>query len=220
MRHKLLKLFQKIDTLSASILKYGVEDEANNVEDGNKKIQTKKISSEQFKLQRNIRLFAINYLKDNSFTLSQLPTINEYNELKAKRQVHLLEEMRRIEIEQNFEKQRLNEQIARKQNKLPKFKLNEENKGRTNGNLSIKIDNSNGWIPSVDRNNAVLFENANNEYDATIESDEERTLKIQINLVDGYIKEAIKQDRNDEVKSLRQNLNELKARLKSKQRQT
>ncbi len=58
------------------------------------------ISSEQQRLQKNIRLHAINYLKEYSFKLTQLPSAEEYEKLKEQKQKLLIEDLDREKREQ------------------------------------------------------------------------------------------------------------------------
>ena len=71
MRDKLAKLFQNLEILSGKIAKYEevVVDDEKALTSNNK--SSKK---DQTKLQNNIRYFAINYIKDNSFSLGTLPS--------------------------------------------------------------------------------------------------------------------------------------------------
>ncbi len=224
MRHKLIKLFQQIESISGSILKYEPTSE----------------SHDQLKLQRNIRFFAINYLKEHSFTLSSLPTPDEYAKLKAQRQVYLVEEMRRTELEQLKQQKQINERAAKLQTQS---RSNEVNSNSSNFNLKnrntktfdpkISVDNSNGWIPSFNKD-LLLDENDfdDSNEDETFEgsdstslkskksntgvSEEDRALRIQIQLVESYLKDARRHNKKDEINALEQNLNELLNNLVNK----
>jgi len=224
MRHKLIKLFQQIESISGSILKYEPTSE----------------SHDQLKLQRNIRFFAINYLKEHSFTLSSLPTPDEYAKLKAQRQVYLVEEMRRTELEQLKQQKQINERAAKLQTQT---RSNEVNSNSSNFSLKnrntktfdpkITVDNSNGWIPSFNKD-LLLDENDfdDSNEDKTFEgsdstslkskksntgvSEEDRALRIQIQLVESYLKDARRHNKKDEINALEQNLNELLNNLVNK----
>jgi hypothetical protein len=89
MRGKLLKMYQKIDLLSNSIMMHGSGQQAQT-----------QISNEQMRLQKNIRVHAINYLKEYSFKLTQLPSIDEYEKLKEQKRKLLVEDLEREKREQ------------------------------------------------------------------------------------------------------------------------
>ena len=222
MRHKLIKLFQQIESISGSILKYEPMTE----------------SHDQLKLQRNIRFFAINYLKEHSFTLSSLPNPEEYSKLKAQRQVYLVEEMRRTELEQLKQQKQINERAAKFQTQTKSNEaytnLNQKNKNAKRLDPKITVDNSNGWIPSFNKDLLLDdndFEDSNEEeaFDSSDNtslkskksnngtmSEEDRALRIQIQLVEGYLKDARKHNKIDEISALEQNLNELLNNLVNK----
>jgi hypothetical protein len=61
MRNKLIRLFQSLEVMSGRLAKYDNSADPNV----NKK--------DQLKLQNALRYFAINFLKDHSFSLGQLP---------------------------------------------------------------------------------------------------------------------------------------------------
>jgi hypothetical protein len=231
MRHNLIRLFQQIESISGRILKYGIIEQETQQDDSNDK---SKSSNDQVKLQRNIRFYAINYLKEHSFNLSSLPNKEEYDKLKAQRQIYLVEEMRRAELEQLKQKKQINDQIARRQQSMQRQSSDPTNTNKSS--TKISIDNSNGWIPSV--NPSALFEDSDNELndvnnnnndsgeqtvnsledDGTrsisskrsgLVSDQEKALRIQIQLVENYLQDAIKHNKKEEAETLRKNLNEL-----------
>ena len=208
MRHKLINLFQQIESLSGQLLKYDPSTE----------------SHDQLKLQRNIRFYAINYLKENSFTLGSLPTPEEYGKLKSQRQVYLIEELRRAELEHLKQQKQISERAAQLQNKSSDLSNSTYNNAKTKI-TNVSVDNSNGWIPQINRD-LYLDENEDELLEATSDdptsmkskkinttyqpmSDVDRALRLQIQLVEGYLKDARKQNKLDEILSLEQNLNEL-----------
>lgn len=210
MRLKLIKCFQMIETQSGQILKY--EPDTQN--------------KDQLKLQRNIRFQSINFLKEHSFTLSQLPISEVYAKLKSQREVYLQEEMKRVEMEQLKQKNEINKRLNKKHSK--QIKIN-------NKMPNISIDNSNGWMPNSIQATAALFLESDSEDDENEDandyddqngdyerkslssqkkttrplSDKEKALKIQIKLVEKYLEEALKSNKHDEAKILQKNLNEL-----------
>ena len=206
MRIKLVKLYQQIELQSAQILQY--EPTSQN--------------KDQLKLQRNIRFQAINYLKENSFTLSQLPNSETYFKLKAQRELSLQEELKRLELEQMKQKNELNKRINYK--KLQQQQQKQSNKP------NITIDNSNGWMPTNIKANLFLDDSDSESQEDTLDlnepngddmdakslssqkrvkSEKEKAIRIQIQLVEKYLDEALKQNKFDEADSLRKNLNEL-----------
>lgn len=197
-RNKLIKLFQQIEIVSASIQKYGVEGTST---DG---AIVSKISNDQFKLQRNIRFFAINYLREHSFNLPSVPSAQEYQKLKSQRQLYLIEEMKRTELEQNKQRKKLDDQAAKNRQQTAVKKQQ-----------SISVDNSNGWIPAI-KPNFLVDETAESQNEINSQTEEEdgksgeqNALRIQIQLVEAYLNDALKQKKFDEANILQQNLNEL-----------
>ena len=185
MRFKLIKLFQTAESLSGLILKHS----SNTGQPDGK---------DQLKLQRNIRQYVIGYLKENSFSLSPLPAKDVYLKLKAQRQVYLQEEMNRAEMEQSKQLKQINEEVNRRQ-------INTVKKPRP----YVSIDNSNGWVSNV--KGSLLIEAAEdpNSSTNTIENEQNKALKIQIQLVEGYLEDALRQNKRDEASLLQKNLNEL-----------
>lgn len=118
MRLKLMQTFQRIDLLSNTIL--SLQESESKAKD-------------QSKLQRNIRLFAVNYLKEYSFQLTSLPNEEQYEKLKEQKQRHLIEEL---------EKEKRAQLQQQKQ-----FKTNNTSQDQVKKNLIRHIDNSAGWIP-------------------------------------------------------------------------
>lgn len=88
MRSRLIRIFHQVEFISGLILNFGVE-KTQNSNSPPKLIKNK----DQTKLQRNIRQYVINFLKENSFSLSQLPSKEDYISFKARRQIILQEEM-------------------------------------------------------------------------------------------------------------------------------
>ncbi len=144
------------------------------------------MSRDQLKIQKNIRLYAINYLKEFSFQLSSLPNKEEYEKLVEQKRKYLLEELHR----ESLEKQKLYEIDAKRQQKYG---------NNTNGvSMSTHINNSDGWVPTVMNENSGIT----NLNDPVV---------VQIKLVENYLDEARKQMRFEEVEILENNLKELKA---------
>ncbi len=220
MRLKLIKHYQTLEILSAQLLKHEAD----------------KASPDQLKLQRNIRFQSINFLKEYSFTLSQLPTSEVYFKLKAQRELRLQEELRRVELEQLKQDQEIRKRIKSNNNPTGSNKTKFP---------SISIDNSNGWMPSSVK--ALLLDdsqsaeedddydnnddNEDTEEEKTLDlnkkkevgddnksisshkkkesSEKEKALRVQIQLVEKYLDDALKQNKHDEATLLRKNLNEL-----------
>lgn len=145
------------------------------------------IANDQLRLQKYIRSHAINYLRENSFTLPQLPSFEIYEQLRSRREKNLMEE-----IQQQREME--------KKIKLEKKKDN------------VSIDNSNGWIPAIKTD--ILDNIASNE-DNEMVINQREALRVQIQLVEAYLNDAKKQNKFEESKILEQNLNELLETLAS-----
>jgi hypothetical protein len=206
-------MYQQIDTISNSILRNGINQESADANNNSSAIT---VSNDQFKLQRNLRLHAVNYLKEYSFTLPQLPSTKDYEQLKSRRQLHLMEEMKRHEMEQLRQRKQIDDQVARNQNKA---------KRQIPGQKNVTIDNVNGWIPSkpniiidecdqVSMNSASGTVNENSDdrtslSDRQLDSDKNHAIRIQIQMVEGYLNDAIKHNKIDEARILEKNLNDL-----------
>ena len=191
--------------MSASILNFGVTTSDQ------KTSSPSQPSHDQIKLQRNIRYFIINYLRENSFNLAQLPNGDEYAVLVKQRERFLIEEARRNEVELARQRRQINERIAATNG-------GNNRSGGVSGGTStsssttkyskntVRIDNSNGWIASQGARKDELELDENGDANAPPDAD---ALRIQIQLVEGYIEDALKANRTEEADLLRANLNEL-----------
>lgn len=145
MRHKLVNLFKRSEALSAAILNYGVvaakKDNETDTKQQNQH-QQQQPSNDQLKLQRNIRYFVINYLRENSLNLAQLPTSDEYSLLVKQRERFMIEEARRNEAELARQRRVMDERVANNRRQ----QQNQSSAVRFNKNASVSIDNTNGWI--------------------------------------------------------------------------
>lgn len=211
-RGKLVRYFHQIKTLGDQIL---VHEPSTTKKD-------------QLKLQRNINYLAINYLKEHSFSLVQLPSSEVYAELRAKCEKRLREESKRLELQEIKHKNEINKRIIHNQNNNTKNKVLNHNKP------NVTVDKSNGWIPtSIQSRAALLFNDSDSEQEETFEfneayaagednldrksvsshkrakSEKEKAIRIQIQLVEKYLDEALKLNKYEEADSLRRNLNEL-----------
>lgn len=221
MRHKLVKLFKQAESLSASILNYGNEDSDQpstpTAKQPNQQQQKQKPSLDQLKLQRNIRYFVINYLRENSFNLAQLPSGDEYAVLVKQRERFMIEEARRNEAELARQRRQINERLAATAGASggsgTAGSFGRSAAVKFNKNNTVTIDNSNGWIASQSARKDELelgddgsmgggAGGSNGTPDA-------EALRIQIQLVEGYIEDALKANRSEEAQLLKANLNEL-----------
>lgn len=146
MRHKLVNLFKRSEALSAAILNYGVVAAKKDNETETK--QQSQPSNDQLKLQRNIRYFVINYLRENSLNLAQLPTSDEYSLLVKQRERFMIEEARRNEAELARQRRVMDERVANNRRQ----QQNQSTAVRFNKNASVSIDNTNGWIAPQGKN--------------------------------------------------------------------
>ena len=174
--------------LSNTILNHGTQ-KSQSSDNPQQPVIISSVPRDQLKLQKNIRIYAINYLKEFSFTLSILPTKEEYEKLVEQKRQLLLEEIQR----ESLEKLRLYEIDAKKQ----QLKGGNYSSGAAQGGTFI--NNSDGWVPTVNNNN---FENHNNDNDP---------IKLQIQVVENYLIEARKQGRHEEIEIFENNLKELKS---------
>ena len=127
-----------------------------------------------------------------------------------------MEEMKRHEMEQLRQRKQIDDQVARNQNKA---------KRQIPGQKNVTIDNVNGWIPSkpniiideldqVSMNSASGTVNENSDdrtslSDRQLDSDKNHAIRIQIQMVEGYLIDAIKHNKIDEARILEKNLNDL-----------
>lgn len=146
------------------------------------------ITNDQLRLQKNIRFHAINYLRENSFTLPQLPSFEIYEQLRSRREKNLMQEI---------QQQRETEKI------IKSTKKRKEN---------VSIDDSNGWIPAVKTN---LLDTVDDNEDNEMIRNQREALRVQIQLVEAYLNDAKKQNKSEESKMLQKNLNELLETLAS-----
>jgi hypothetical protein len=224
MRNKLIRHFQQIEAISNAILKHGISQEVNSATNA----PTITVSNDQFKLQRMLRAHAVNYLKEYSFSLPQLPSANDYEQLKSRRQLLVFEEMKRRELEQQRQRRQIDDQVARKQQQQQQqSNKTTTHKRQDSAQKNVTIDSINGWVPS--KPNIILVDdlagpsskgyndssaengvNQNHQHpDSSTNSSYSDAVRIQIQLVEGYLNDAIKQNRMDEARILEKNLNDL-----------
>jgi hypothetical protein len=209
MRTKLIRMYQQIEAISNSILKNGINQEAFDPNNNNNSSGAITVSNDQFKLQRNLRLQAVNYLKEYSFTLPQLPSAKDYEQFKSRRQLHLAEEMRRHEIEQLRQRKQIDDQVARNQSRTASTTANHKRQSSVQSNVTI--DNVNGWIPS--KQNIIVGESSMATENG--EDRESNAVRIQIQLVQGYLNDAIQKNKPDEIALLEENLSFLRNQIKN-----
>ena len=170
MRLKLIKLFQQAEMLSGLILNFVHDKEAQKSPNtGNK--QQNALMKDQLKLQRSIRVNIINYLKEHSFRLGQLPSKEVYLALKTQRQQFLQEEMNRIEQDKMIQKTKTEELASRQRTNQKFYDLENSQKNENESYrviapsgrnmkfefnqflfvdlIKVSIDNSNGWVPNI-----------------------------------------------------------------------
>ena len=164
---------------SNTILNFGIQKNDNS--------QSPAVSRDQLKLQKNIRIHAINYLKEFSFQLSCLPTKEEYEKLVEQKRKYLLEEIQR----ERMEKLKLYEIDAAKRQQQQAL-----------SSTTAYINNSDGWVPT--------------EINRVTESDDNDPIRLQIKVVESYLEEARKQERHEEIKIFENNLKELKSIIESR----
>jgi len=225
MRLKLIKLFQHAEMLSGLILNFVHDKETQKSPNtGNK--QQNALMKDQLKLQRSIRVNIINFLKEHSFRLGQLPSKEVYLALKTQRQQFLQEEMNRIEQDKMIQKTKIEELASRQRTNQRFFDLENSQKNENESYkviapsgrnmkfefnqflfvdlIKVSIDNSNGWVPNI-KSSKIQEDLADSE----LQSVQKNALKVQIQMVEGYLEEALKQDKYEEANLLQKNLNEL-----------
>lgn len=144
MRSKLVQLFKQAESLSDQILKFDfIDGKASSQQQSSDKGVKKQpaLKRDQMRLQRSVRMSTINYLKEHSLTIGQLPTREVYQGLKAQRQAYMQEEMNRVEREQQLQKRQLDE-VARQRrhmNEQQEMSANFQNKQKVNNDLCFKF---------------------------------------------------------------------------------
>ncbi len=128
MRSKLIKLFQQTETLSGLILNFAPDKVNQKLSNNNDKKQPSLVK-DQLKLQRNIRAYVVNYIKENSYKLSQLPSREVYSVLKIQHQQLLQEQMKRNEKDMIIQKNKFEEFAShqRMSQKLHDLEYNQKN---------------------------------------------------------------------------------------------
>lgn len=144
MRSKLVQLFKQAESLSDQILKFDfIDGKASSHQQSSDKGAKKQpaLKRDQMRLQRSIRMSTINYLKEHSLTIGQLPTREVYQGLKAQRQAYMQEEMNRVEREQQLQKRQLDEvaRQRRQMNEQQEMSANAQNKPKVNNDLCFKF---------------------------------------------------------------------------------
>lgn len=195
LRNQLLKLYEYIDILSKKIMVLGLNSEVPP-------------PPRQLYLQRAIRTFSSNFLKENMSGIQQLPSEEEYNKMQ---ECHSLEMQQKFALErqaamvaQEQEQRRASvdslsynrqQQAQHPQQLSP---LSREGYTRTESNGSI----GKGWTPS--------------ETSPYVKNTSDPMLQ-QMEIIRGYIKQAKQAQKMDEVEMLEQNLRELQLEYRRQQ---
>lgn len=193
LRSQLLKLYEYIDILSKKIMVLGLNDDVPP-------------PTRQLYLQRAIRTFSSNFLKENMSGIQQLPSEEEYNKMQES---HSLEMQHKFALErqaamvaQEQEQRRASldsltysRQQTQQQQLSP---LSREGYTRTESNGSI----GKGWTP------LETSAYAKNTSDPMLQ---------QMEIIRGYIKQAKQAHKTDEVEMLEQNLRELQLEYRKQQ---
>lgn len=168
----------------AGALRGKIGSVAETLDDLSKKVLTLKCGkgSQQEALQKNIRMAVIKFIKENMLTLPQIPVEEEIKKIQQKRI---------LELNQKIERDRRLAQEA-----FEKYELS--------GNSGFPAATSSSKAPSLVKsvdNWSGYQQQQSNANDPLIE---------QINIIQGYIKQAREDMRFEEIETLEANLKELK----------
>ncbi|KAL5014503.1 hypothetical protein ScPMuIL_008773 [Solemya velum] len=190
-RLKLVKLYEAVDQLSKRIMVLGFEDD-------------KTPAAKQIILQKAIRSYASTFMQENMMGLQALPTIEQYTNLQEKRKIEIQQRIayeRQVTIEAQEREKRIEESHHKD---VP---IKSSNTSPTKAVVDRERSDSqkvSGWKPQVE----PKFVNSSSD-----------PMIQQINIIQGYIKQAKQVQKWDEVEMLEQNLKELQKEYMNQQRQ-
>ncbi|GAB1603705.1 rabenosyn-5-like [Argonauta hians] len=180
LRCQLLKLYEYIDIISKKILTLGVNSESTP-------------PVRQLYLQKAIRTFSSNFLKENLSGIQQLPSQEEYEKMKnshtAEMQQKFALERQEAMLAQEQEQRRTSiDSSTSSYRQLHSPSRDDDSRTETNGNIGK------GWKPSE----ISCYSQKTND-----------PMLQQMEIIRGYIKQAKQAQKFDEVEMLEQNLQEL-----------
>ncbi|RWS13629.1 rabenosyn-5-like protein [Dinothrombium tinctorium] len=182
LRIKLMRIAENIDVVSRKISNIDIQNEPPP-------------HPSQLKLQRNIRLSATQYLRENMVGLPSLPTEEELQKLQEKRRQEIqkrIEEERKLALE---EAEALRSQSS--SSSSPSSKLDPKNLTQVSSASSFElVSPDTGWGPEF----SLKPDCDLNAIDPML---------VQISIIKNYIKKAREEHKYDEVAILELNLKEL-----------
>ncbi|XP_014790585.1 rabenosyn-5 [Octopus bimaculoides] len=183
LRCQLLKLYEYIDIISKKILTLGVNNETSP-------------PLRQLYLQRAIRTFSSNFLKENLSGIQQLPSQEEYEKMKNSHTVEMQQKFA-LERKEAMLAQEQEQQKSSTDSSTSSFSQHRQHHSPSQEDASRTETNGNigkGWKPSE------ISSYSQNTNDPMLQ---------QIEIICGYIKQAKQAQKFDEVEMLEQNLQEL-----------
>lgn len=153
------------------------------------------LSPKQALLQKSIRAYASNFMQENMMGLQNLPSEEQYSKLQ---QQHTAKVQRQIALERQAI------QLAQaEERKLAEREKDEEKRDRS-GSQKHTRNKSEGWKPAEHK----------------VRSSDSDPMLQQMEIIRGYILQAKKAQKWDEVSMLEQNLKDLQMEYSSQQKQT
>ncbi|CAH1784686.1 unnamed protein product [Owenia fusiformis] len=180
LRTKVLKLYEAIDVISKRIAGLGMNQEELP-------------SPKTQKLQKTVRAFASMYLQEHMMGLQPLPNEQELKKLQEARKIEI---ERRIAQERQIMIEREQKRLEEKQRKVREkghVRNQSADSGLPSGGGAAKREGSGGWKPMEVQ---------------TRETDDDPMVQ-QMNIIRGYIKQALDAERMSEVEMFQTNLKEL-----------
>lgn len=157
--------------------------------------------AKQIILQKAIRSCASTFMQENMMGLQALPTTEQYKNLQEKRKIEIQQRIaheRQMTIEaQEREKRMEDKDVTVKSTNTSPTKAKEEKERGDSQKVS-------GWKPQVE----PKFVNSSSD-----------PMLQQINIIQGYIKQAKEVHKWDEVEMLEQNLKDLQREYMNQQKQ-
>ncbi|XP_052782035.1 rabenosyn-5-like [Mya arenaria] len=158
------------------------------------------MSPKQALLQKSIRTYASNFMQENMMGLQALPSEEQYAALQKKRTVEVQKQIA-LDRQAVLHAQEIERQKLGKDKGTPS---REDDRRDRSGSKSHTRSSSYGWKPS----------------DHAVRESNDDPMLQQMEIIRGYIREAKKANKLDEVKMLEENLQELKLAFTSQQKET
>ncbi|KAI1726598.1 FYVE zinc finger domain-containing protein [Ditylenchus destructor] len=209
LRNRLVSIQREITSLSERIEQWGLTD--------NDPLVTKRPNARETILQRNVKILAINSLHDAISTMSELPSSEQYEILKAEYKEQLVRRMER-EKEQKAQASvpslrsfpsnpMLSSFMRDKHSSSPESFTDESRKLKPSTSLTV-LKNEDGWVSNSPIQRNPFAEDENEDLDA---------VQLQYLNVKSYLQQAAEAGRLEEVEILEKSLADLESEMKKMQ---